>query len=144
MIHMISLPGFRTTWRDTPETPPEPDDDQGDHGEPVPEDEEFDSRPDQADMDAAIADFFKRLEAQERDLYAGLHGALSRLPVPGKEDLKAHSVNTAMEAGMLPRMDDEEARRFTPSEVLLYQHAQDHRYVCLMLWFNLYNHGMSW
>jgi len=43
---MISLPGFRTTWRDTPETPPEPDDDHGDHGEPVPEDEEFDSRPD--------------------------------------------------------------------------------------------------
>ena len=44
MIDMISLPGFRTTWRDTPEMPPEPDDDQGDHGEPVPEDEEFNSR----------------------------------------------------------------------------------------------------
>ena len=57
MIDMISLPGFRTAWRDTPEMPPEPDDDHGDHGEPVPEDEEFDSRPDQADMDAAIADF---------------------------------------------------------------------------------------
>ena len=34
-----------------------------------------------------------------------------------------------MEAGMLPRMDDEEARRFTPSEVLQYRDVWDHRYV---------------
>ena len=80
-------------------------------------------------MDAAIADFFKRLEAQEQDLYAWLHRALSHLPVPGKVDPKGHSVHAAMEAGMLQRMDDKESRCFTPSEVLLYQHAQDHRYV---------------
>ena len=79
-------------------------------------------------MDTAIADFFKRLDAQEQDLYARLHGALSHLPVPGK-DPKGLSVHATMETGMLPRMDDEEARRFTPSEVLLYQHAQDQRYV---------------
>ena len=70
--------------------------------------------------------FFKRLEAQEQEFYVGLHGALL---VPGKVDPKGRSAHAAMEAGMLPRMDDEEARRFTPSEVLLYQHAQDHRYV---------------
>ena len=80
-------------------------------------------------MDAAIADFFKRLEAQEQDLYAWLHRALSHLPVPGKVDPNGLSVHAAMEVGMLPRMDDEEALRFTPSEVLLYRHAQDHRYV---------------
>ena len=86
-------------------------------------------RPDKDAMDAAIADFLKRLEAEEQELYAGLQSALSRLPVPGKVEPKALSVHAAMEAGMLPRMDDEEARRFTPAEVLLYQHAQDHWYV---------------
>ncbi len=112
-------------------------------GEPVPEDQEFDCRPDQADMDAAIADFLKHLEAQEQNLYAGLHSILSRLPVPGKEDPKAHSVQTAIEAGMLPRMGEDEVRRFTPSEVLLYQHAQDHRYVTVAIVYDLSNRGMS-
>ena len=84
-------------------------------------------RPDKDAMDADIADFLKLLEAEEQELYAGLQSALSRLPVPGK--VEALSVHAAMEAGMLPRMDDEEARRFTPAEVLLYQHAQDHWYV---------------
>ena len=68
----------------------------------------------------------KRLEAEEQELYAGLKSALSRLPVP---EPKALPVHAAMEAGMLPLMDDEEARRFTPAEVLLYQDAQDHWYV---------------
>ena len=80
-------------------------------------------------MDAAIADFFKLLEAQEQELYTSLHGALSHLPVPGKVDPKGLSVHAAMEAGTLLRMDDQEARRFTASEVLLYRHAQDHRHV---------------
>ena len=55
-------------------------------------------------MDAAIADFLKRLEAQEQDLYAWLHGALSHLPVPGKVGPKGLSVHAAMEADMLPLM----------------------------------------
>ena len=55
---------------------------------------------------------------------------MSRLPVPGKVDPKGLSLHAVMEAGMLLRMNDEEARRwFTPSEVLLYQHAQDYRYI---------------
>ena len=87
------------------------------------------TRPDKDATDAAIADFFKRLEAQEQEFYAGLHGALSHLPVPGKVDPKGLSVHAALEAGMLPHMDDEEALRFTPSQVLLYLNAQDQRYV---------------
>lgn len=67
-------------------------------------------------MDAAIADFLRRFEAQEKELYAGLQSAVSRLPVPTKVDPKAVSVRAAIEAGMLPNMEDEEARRFTPSE----------------------------
>ena len=57
---------------------------------------------------------------------------MSRLPAPGKVDQKGLSLHAAMEAAMLPHMNDEEALSFTPSEVLLYQHAQDaqdHRYI---------------
>ena len=83
----------------------------------------MDTRPDKDVMDAAITNFLKCLEAQEQELYAGLHGALIHQPVLGKVDLKGLSVHASMEVGMLPRMDDEEVRRLTPSEVLLYRHA---------------------
>ena len=106
-----------------------------DHSQPVPEDDEFDSRPDQATMEAAIADFLKRLEVQENQGYRDLDEILSSLPVPRKVDHSRVSVTAAMEAGMQPHMDDEESRRFTPSEVLLYQHAQDRRCIGLkILW----------
>ena len=53
--------------RGTADQPPPPQDNHdGDHGEvpgePAPEDDEFDMRPDKDAMDAAIADFLKRLE----------------------------------------------------------------------------------
>ena len=87
----------------------------------------FHGGPDQAAKDSAIADFLKRLEGLERHQYTGLDQVLSRLPVPKKVDQAGLSVSAAMDAGMLPRMDEEESQRFTPTEVLLYQHAQDHR-----------------
>ena len=79
-------------------------------------------RPDKDVMDAAIADFLKLLEAEEQELYAGLQSALSRLPVPGK-------VEPQRWRQVCCRAWIEEARGFTPAEVLLYQHAQDHWYV---------------
>ena len=127
------MAGFLNTGRDTADPPPPQDNDAGDHGELIPEfeDDGLDTRPDKDAMDAAIADFLRRLKAQEKELYAGLHGALSHRPVSGKVDLKGLSVHAAMEAGMLQRMDDEDTLRFTPAEVLLYWHAQDHWYVWL-------------
>ena len=70
-------------------------------------------------MEAAIADFLKRLKVQEKQGYRDLDAVLSLLPPPRKVDQSGVSVTTAMEAGMLPRMDHEEARHFTPSEVVL-------------------------
>jgi len=131
-VHMISnvyVAGFRSRLRDTADLPPPidqlPEDE--DHGQPEPEDDEFHGGPDQAAKDSAIADFLKRLEGLERHQYTGLDQVLSRLPVPKKVDQAGLSVSAAMDAGMLPRMDEEESQRFTPTEVLLYQHAQDHR-----------------
>ena len=39
----------------------------------------------------------------------------------------ALSVAEAMEAGFLPALDEDQADMFTPSELRLYRHAQDHR-----------------
>ena len=82
-------------------------------------DNELHDIPDKEVMDEAIADFLKRFEKEERGGYHGLHATLSRLPLPGKMDQGGLSVAEA---------EEEEARRFTPTEVLLYQHAQDRRY----------------
>ena len=37
------------------------------------------------------------------------------------------SVVEAMEAGFVPALDEDQADMFTPSELRLYRHAQDHR-----------------
>ena len=37
------------------------------------------------------------------------------------------SVAEAMEAGFPPALDEDQADMFTPSELRLYRHAQDHR-----------------
>jgi hypothetical protein len=101
---------------------------QDDHSsvQPEPEDDEFHTGPDQAARDRAIAEFLKRLEVQEEHGYTGLGDVLSRLPLPTTVDQPGLPVHDAMEAGMLQRMDDEESQCFTPTEVLLYQHAQDY------------------
>ena len=80
-------------------------------------------------MDQAITDFLKRFEKEERGGYRGLHATLSRLPMQGKVDQTGLSVTEAIDVGIIPRIEEEEARRFTPTEVLLYQHAQDRRYI---------------
>ena len=41
------------------------------------------------------------------------------------------SVAEAMEAGFLPALDEDKANMFTPSELRLYQDAQDHRLLTL-------------
>ena len=38
----------------------------------------------------------------------------------------APSVTEAMEAGFLPALDEDQANMFTPSELRLYRHVQDH------------------
>ena len=43
----------------------------------------------------------------------------------------ASSVAEAMETGFLPALDKDQAYMFTPSELPLYQHAQDHRLLTL-------------
>ena len=72
-----------------------------------PKDDGFHTGPDQAARDSAISDFLKHLEAQEKCGYTCLDDAVSCLPVPKKVDQAGLSFPDAMDAGMLPRMDDE-------------------------------------
>ena len=61
----FALAAFRGRFRDSSGQPPSIDTDT-DHLQPAPEDDGFDSRQDQAAMEAAITDFIKRLEVQEK------------------------------------------------------------------------------
>jgi hypothetical protein len=72
----------------------------------------------------------RRFEKEKRGgSYHRLHAALLLLPLPGKVDQRGISFSDAIEAGMLQQMDEVEAQHFTPTEVVLYQHAQDWRYI---------------
>ena len=88
----------------------------------------MDTRPDKEDMEAAIKHFLSRLEKQEERGFRDLHRLLSKLPMPQPAAGRSLSVSEAIEAGFLPEQDEDLVDMFTPSELCLYRHAQDHRY----------------
>jgi hypothetical protein len=67
------------------------------------------------------------LEGQEKSCFDSLHTLLSKLPVPAATTGSKMSHTEALEGGFLPQMDEEEQKRFTPSELLLYKHAVEYR-----------------
>ena len=56
-----------------------------------------------------------------------LHTLLSRLPVPVATNGSNMLHTAALDGGILPKMDEEQQKRFTPSELLLYKHAVEYR-----------------
>ena len=88
----------------------------------------MDARPDKEDMEEAIEHFLSRLEKQEERGFRDLHRLLSELPLPQPAAGRSLSVSEAIEAGFLPEQDEDVVDMFTPSELRLYRHAQDHRY----------------
>ena len=80
-------------------------------------------------MEEAIGKFMDGMEAQERDGFKDLHRFVGRLPVPTVNASQAMSHKDALEGGFLPSMTEEEQKRFTPSELLLYKHALEYRYI---------------
>ena len=79
-------------------------------------------------MEEAISRFMDGLEAQERGGFNDLHGLLGRLPVPTVKPGQAMTHKDALEGGFIPSMTEEEQKRFTPSELILYKHALEYRY----------------
>ena len=94
------------------------------------EDEEFfESRPNAAEMEQAISKSLDGMPAVESNRYEQLHRHLARLPVPEKKVISAMSHTEAVEGGLIKTLSEEEMKRFTPSELLLYKIATEHRYM---------------
>ncbi len=99
-----------------------------DQGSPCPEDGDcFDARPDAAETKEAINKFISGLDSQEQAGFDRLHTLLSCLPVPVATNGSKMSNTAALDGGFLPKMDEEQQKRFTPSELLLYKHAVEYR-----------------
>ena len=71
-------------------------------------------------MEEAINKFLLQLEKQEKKGFKDLASILSQLPKPAQGSVRSISVADAIEAGFLPAMDEDQADKFTPSEVHLY------------------------
>ena len=116
--------GFRDARRDIRDSPEA----QSARASPDPHDEEYmEASPDQEEMEDAINKFLVQLEKQERNGFKDLASVLSQLPKPAQGSATSLSLADAIEAGFLPALDKDQADMFTPSELLLYRHAQDHR-----------------
>ena len=103
---------------------------EGQDPNPCEEDEEFfNSRPDAEEMEAAISKFLDAMPALELDGFQHLHKQLARLPLPSQKGVSSMGHDEAVEGGLLKTMSEEELKRFTPSELLLYKHAQEYRYI---------------
>ena len=99
---------------------------------PCEEDEEyFMSRPNAEEMEQAIGKFLDGMPALESNGYQQLHRHLAKLPVPGKQTINSMTHTEAVEGGFLNTMSEEELKRFTPTEVLLYKHAVEYRYIAV-------------
>ena len=79
-------------------------------------------------MEMAISLFMDGMEAQEHCGFKDLHCLLGLLPVPTAKASQAMTHKDALEGGFIPSMTEEEQKRFTPSELILYKHALEYRY----------------
>ena len=91
------------------------------------EDAYLDARPDQDEMEGAANQFLVQLEKQEKNGFKDLATILSQLPKPAQGSVRFMSVADAIKAGFLSALDKDHADMFTPSELCLSRHAQDHR-----------------
>ena len=80
-------------------------------------------------MEEATSKIMHGMEAQEHSGFKDLHRFLGRLPVPTAKQSQGMTPTEALEGGFLPEMDVEEQKRFTQSELLLYKHALEYRYI---------------
>ena len=97
---------------------------------PCEEDEEFfKSLPNAEETEQAISKFLDGMPAVESNRYEQLHRHLARLPVPEMKIISAISHTEAVEGGLIKTMSVEELKKFTPSELLLYKIASEHRYI---------------
>ncbi len=88
------------------------------------------SVPDAADMEEAMGKFMEGMEKQELNGYTALHKLLEGPSQQMHVQKNAGSMMQAeaLQGGFLRDLDEDEKKRFTPSEPLLYKVAVEYRY----------------
>jgi hypothetical protein len=86
-------------------------------------------RPDVAAMEGAIGKFLDGLEGQERRGFEEMHRFFSTLPVPTPQESQGMTHAEALDGKFLPDLDEEQRKRFTPTKLIMYKHAQEYRYI---------------
>ena len=94
-------------------------------------DEEFFEVPDAESKEEAINKFLDGLEGQERGGFKDMHIFLDCLPVPVGKEIRSMAHAEARAGQFLPDMNEEEQKQFTPSELILYKHAVEYRYILI-------------
>ena len=79
-------------------------------------------------MDEAINMFVDGVESQKRSGFDDIHQLIKHLPVPVTKVISLMTHAQAIKAQFLPNMTEEEQKRFTPSELLLYKHALEYKW----------------
>jgi hypothetical protein len=92
---------------------------------PCPEDEEVFVRPDAAGMEEAIGKFMDGMEGHERSGFQEMHRFLAKLPVPATKGSRGMTHAEAIDGKFLPDLDDEQRKRSTLSELIMYKHAKN-------------------
>ena len=91
------------------------------------EDDEFFHAPDAQSKEEAINKFLDGIEGQECSGFKDIHRFLNHLPVPAGTETRSMPHADARDGNFLPSMTEDEQKRFTPSELLLYKHALEYR-----------------
>jgi hypothetical protein len=79
-------------------------------------------------IEEAISKFVDGLESQERSGFDDIHQLIKHLLVPVTKAISLMTHAQAIKAQFLPNMTEEEQKRFTPSELLLYKHALEYKW----------------
>ncbi len=73
--------------------------------------------------------FLNGWEGLEKTCFQGLHTALGKLPVPVNKPDSKKSHAAALGGGFIPILDEDQQKRLKPSELLLYMHRVEYRYL---------------
>ena len=81
-------------------------------------------------MEQAIDKVLDGLDGQERSGFEEMHRRfLATLPIPSGKESRSMTHAEAIQGQFLPDIDEEQRKRFTPSELIMYKHALEHRYL---------------
>ncbi len=82
-------------------------------------------------MEETKSKFLDGMEGQERSGFQEMHRFLAKLPVPATKESRGMTHAEAIDGKFLQDLDEEQRKRFTPTELIMYKHAQEYRYIAI-------------